>query len=122
MRWGVDGIRFDFKRIIPVCIFPPYPKQSRQKEVGGNEEDSPAFVLPDVNAFVIPTDIEGGFGSPQNNMSDCDRDGIDRSQLEQPFGQTAVKLQYVPAPLCPSPGHTGAQPDAEPDNRPGRGP
>ena len=69
----VNGVRFDFKRIVQVGIVAAPPDPHTASEVRGDKEWSPAFVLADMDSLVPASSMQRRFVAAQNHMPQRDR-------------------------------------------------
>lgn len=112
------------KRIIPVRIPAAEQEPEGAEEVGGDEEEAPAFVLADVDSLVRAGGVEVILGAGQDGVAEGDGGGSTdkRGAAEEPGGKAAVELEYS---LHQLPAATGEQSEGAPEQAeegPGRGP
>ena len=88
--------RFAFERVVKIMMATAESLVNAGQEVGGNKKRAPAFVLADVNPFVVVCVIEFTDCGTEDDMSKCHRAGVDA--IQKPIRKPAVELQGVPDP------------------------
>src|SRR6185295_4445709 len=91
---GFISVRLFLKRIIPVRAPAEEEEPEGAEEVGGDEEEAPAFVLADVDSLVGAGGVEVSLGAGQDGVAEgdggCSAD--ERGAAEEPGGKAAVEF------------------------------
>ncbi len=67
-----DIVSLNFEGVVAISSLPLEPRDQGSGQVGRHEKDSPAFVLMNVDAFMLSGKIDSRFRLTKNDMSDGD--------------------------------------------------
>src|SRR5438552_18628862 len=92
---GGESIGLFLKRIVEIGVVAAKPHPGGAGEVGGDEEESPALVLSDMDKFMTAAVVEIGARSGENDVAEGHGRGAagDWDAAEQALEQAAVEFE-----------------------------
>jgi porin len=114
------AVRLAFEAVVVVRVAAAAPEDERRAEIRGEEEDSPAFALADVDALVGARARQRVGIDAEHDVAECHRGGAAGKPeacraAEKPGGETAVEFEDAIDPMRAAAGEERGEEEDQPD-------